>query len=289
VSNGFRAPSLAQMYYSSTVTLVENGQLVQVGTLRPNNPLAVSYGAKPLVPEQSTNISVGSVWQPSSNFNSTVDVYQVHVNHQIVYSDQMDNTNPNYPQYSEIQFFLNGANITSRGADVVFNGIQDLGNWGNLVGSVSGNYNRISIGRVTDPTLFGPYSQALLTDGTPRTKYVLSGDWNYHHFKLHADVTRYGEVSEISIDTPQSINDFGAPSVGQEYSARWITDLTASYNWREWTFSVGVDNLFNQYPTKVILANIAGDEDAGVGLQYSSLSPFGFDGRYWFGKIAYNW
>jgi iron complex outermembrane recepter protein len=289
VSNGFRAPSLAQMYYSSTVTLVQNGQLVQVGTLTPNNPLAVSYGAKPLTPEQSTNISLGSVWQPSNNFNSTVDLYQVHVNHQIVYSDQMENTNPNYPQYGEIQFFLNGANITSRGADVVFNGIQDLGNWGNLVGSVSGNYNRVSIDRVTNPMLFGPYSQALLTDGTPRTKYVVSGDWNYHHFKLHADVTRYGEVSEISIDTPQSLLDFGAPSVGQEYAARWITDLTASYNWRQWTFSVGVDNLFNQYPTKVILANIAGDEDAAVGLQYSSLSPFGFDGRYWFGKIAYNW
>nr|WP_233511174.1 TonB-dependent receptor [Dyella psychrodurans] len=289
VSNGFRAPSLAQMNYSSTVTLVENEQLVQVGTLRPNNPLAISYGAKPLTPEQSTNISVGSVWQPSNHFSSTVDLYQVRVNHQIVYSDQMNNTNPNYPQYGEIQFFLNGADVTSRGADVVFNGIQDLGNWGSLVGSVSANYNRISVTGVTNPTLFGPYSQALLTDGTPRTKYVFSGDWNYHHFKLHADVTRYGEVSEITIDTPQSINDFGAPSVGQIYAARWITDLTASYNWRQWTFSAGVDNLFNQYPTKVILPNIAGDEYAAVGLQYSSLSPFGFDGRYWFGKIAYNW
>jgi iron complex outermembrane recepter protein len=154
---------------------------------------------------------------------------------------------------------------------------------------VSGICNQISIEKMTNPILFGPYSQALLTDGTPRTKYVVSGDWNYRHFKLHADVTRYGEVSEISIDTPQSINDFGAPSVGQEFASRWITDLTASYNWRQWTFSAGVDNLFNQYPTKVILANIAGDEDASVGLQYSSLSPFGFDGRYWFGKIAYNW
>jgi iron complex outermembrane recepter protein len=289
VSNGFRAPSLAQMYYSSTVTLVENGQLVQVGTLTPSNPLAVSYGAKPLTPEQSTSISLGSVWQPTQNLSSTVDLYRIHVNHQIVYSDQMDNANPNYPQYSEIQFFLNGADITSRGADVVFNYVQDLGGWGNFVGSVSGNYNRISIDRVTDPILFGPYSQALLTDGTPRTKYVFSGDWNYNHFKLHADLTRYGEVSEISIDTPQSLLDFGAPSVGQVYPSRWITDLTASYNLREWTFSVGVDNLFNQYPSKVLLANIAGDEDAADGLQYSSLSPFGFDGRYWFAKVAYNW
>jgi iron complex outermembrane receptor protein len=24
-------------------------------------------------------------------------------------------------------------------------------------------------------------------------------------------------------------------------------------------------------------------------LQYSALSPFGFDGRYWYGKVTYRW
>jgi len=27
--------------------------------------------------------------------------------------------------------------------------------------------------------------------------------------------------------------------------------------------------------------------DYGSGLQYSALSPFGFNGRYWYGKVTY--
>jgi iron complex outermembrane receptor protein len=40
----------------------------------------------------------------------------------------------------------------------------------------------------------------------------------------------------------------------------------------------------NQYPTKASLANVY--EDRADGLQYSALSPFGFNGRYWYGKVA---
>ncbi len=64
-----------------------------------------------------------------------------------------------------------------------------------------------------------------------------------------------------------------------------LVDLAASYNWNEWTFTVGADNVTNQYPTKASLANVY--EDRADGLQYSSLSPFGFNGRYWYGKVTY--
>ena len=74
-------------------------------------------------------------------------------------------------------------------------------------------------------------------------------------------------------------------SQDQKFAARWLLDLSASYAWQAWTFTAGVDNLTNQYPTKASLANVY--EDRADGLQYSSLSPFGFNGRYWYGKVAY--
>ncbi|MCF5925421.1 TonB-dependent receptor, partial [Xanthomonas perforans] len=66
VSNGFRAPSLAQQNYASVVTLPQDGQLIQVGTYRTSDPIAVQLGARPLSPEKSTNYGIGSVWQPTA-------------------------------------------------------------------------------------------------------------------------------------------------------------------------------------------------------------------------------
>ncbi len=79
VSNGFRAPSLAQQNYTSVVSLLQNGKLNQIGTYRTSDPVAIALGAKPLVPEKSSNYSLGAVWQSGTNFSSTLDLYQVRI------------------------------------------------------------------------------------------------------------------------------------------------------------------------------------------------------------------
>lgn len=61
--------------------------------------------------------------------------------------------------------------------------------------------------------------------------------------------------------------------------------MSTSYTWRDLTFGVGADNPTNQYPTRSVPNNIY--EDRPSGLQYASLSPFGFNGRYWFGRVSY--
>ncbi|MBB4125927.1 hypothetical protein GGR77_001198 [Xanthomonas translucens] len=62
-------------------------------------------------------------------------------------------------------------------------------------------------------------------------------------------------------------------------------NVSTSYTWRDLTFGVGADNPTNQYPTRSVPNNIY--EDRPSGLQYASLSPFGFNGRYWFGRVSY--
>jgi iron complex outermembrane receptor protein len=280
-SNGFRAPSMAQVNYSSTVTLVSNGQLVQVGTLRPDNPLAIAYGAKPLTPEKSSNFSVGAVFTPLSQLNATLDIYQIRIWHQILYSDPLTNTNPNFPQIAQLQFFVNGGDTRTRGADLVVNYNQTLGDWGQLNNGISANYNQVHIESITNPALLGPYNQGLLTKGTPRTKYLLYTDWQKSGWNVHADLTRYGSVTDVS--------DADIGLVGQKFPARWLLNLSLNYSLEHWIFAAGVDNVTNQYPAKVNLTNNGGYEDRGNGLQYSALSPFGFDGRYWYGKVTYRW
>ena len=275
VSNGFRAPSLAQQNYESVVTLIQNGALAQIGTYRTSNPTAIALGAKPLVPEKSVNYSLGGVWQPTGNFTATVDVYQIRIWDQILYSDQIPVSIPG-DQVTGAQFFVNGATTRTRGADVITSYHLDLDRWGALNLTGSANYNQTTILHVSTPA-FGRASQGLLTDAAPRTKFVLAGDWLIHGFDLHANATRYGSVTRLGDDANADED--------QVFSARWIFDVSASYTWQAWTFTAGADNVTNQYPTKASLNNVY--EDRADGLQYSSLSPFGFNGRYWYGKVTY--
>ncbi|UYK77893.1 TonB-dependent receptor [Xanthomonas sacchari] len=275
ISNGFRAPSLAQQNYASVVTLPVDGVLSQIGTYRTSDPVAIALGAKPLAPEKSTNYSIGAVWQPGGGFNSTLDLYQIRIWDQILYSDQISLAVP-IGQVSAAQFFVNGATTRTRGVDWVSNYLLDLDRAGTLNLSFSANYNKIEILEISDPN-FGRASQGLLTDATPRTKYVLSGDWSLAGWTLHGDATRYGAITRRGDDADGSQD--------QAFAARWLLNLSTSYAWRDLTFTVGADNVTNQYPTRTALNNIY--DDRPNGLQYSPLSPFGFNGRYWYGRVSY--
>ncbi|KAB7765111.1 TonB-dependent receptor [Xanthomonas sp. LMG 12461] len=275
ISNGFRAPSLAQQNYASVVTLPVDGVLSQIGTYRTSDPVAIALGAKPLAPEKSTNYSIGAVWQPGGGFNSTLDLYQIRIWDQILYSDQISLAVP-IGQVSAAQFFVNGATTRTRGVDWVSNYLLDLDRAGTLNLSFSANYNKIEILEISDPN-FGRASQGLLTDATPRTKYVLSGDWSLAGWTLHGDATRYGAITRRGDDADGSQD--------QAFAARWLLNLSTSYAWHDLTFTVGADNVTNQYPTRTALNNIY--DDRPNGLQYSPLSPFGFNGRYWYGRVSY--
>ncbi len=275
ISNGFRAPSLAQQNYASVVTLPVDGVLSQIGTYRTSDPVAIALGAKPLAPEKSTNYSIGAVWQPGGGFNSTLDLYQIRIWDQILYSDQISLAVP-IGQVSAAQFFVNGATTRTRGVDWVSNYLLDLDRAGTLNLSFSANYNKIEILEISDPN-FGRASQGLLTDATPRTKYVLGGDWSLAGWTLHGDATRYGAITRRGDDADGSQD--------QAFAARWLLNLSTSYAWHDLTFTVGADNVTNQYPTRTALNNIY--DDRPNGLQYSPLSPFGFNGRYWYGRVSY--
>lgn len=299
ISNGFRAPSLAQQNYQSVVTIIDptTGQLAQTGTYRTSDPAAVALGAKPLKPEKSANYSLGAVWEPIADFSATLDVYQIRIWHQILYSDTISLTDPLLAAYfnsivpgqqvTAIQYFANAAATRTRGADLVLNYRIQTSSWGQVNLLASGNYNQVKVLSVgatpevlqansTDPIeLFGRSSQGILTKATPRTKFLFGADWAIAGFNVHGDLTRYGSVTRVNAD----------PTTDQVFSARWLLNTSVGYAIDAWNFTVGVDNVTNQYPTRVKATNTG--EDFASGLQYSALSPFGFNGRYMYAKVGF--
>ena len=79
-STGFRAPTLAESYYSATNV----GPTTAFVQMPPNAPATAILGlGAGLQPEESTNFSVGFVFRPGARMALTFDLYQVEVRNRI--------------------------------------------------------------------------------------------------------------------------------------------------------------------------------------------------------------
>ncbi|HKO80224.1 MAG TPA: TonB-dependent receptor, partial [Chitinophagaceae bacterium] len=128
VSSGFRAPSLAQIHFSNTLTSFSGGQLVQ-SLIAPNtSTVARAAGIPDLKEETSVNGSLGFSWKPISALTFTIDGYIVKVEDRVVLSGLFSKDDPTLdPSFtsqfptdvSTAQFFANAVNTTNVGLDIV--------------------------------------------------------------------------------------------------------------------------------------------------------------------------
>jgi iron complex outermembrane receptor protein len=302
VSNGFRAPSLAQQHYQSINTSISGQQLVQSGTYAVDSAAAKALGATALRPEKSTNFSAGIVWQPVKNVDVTLDAYKIKIRDQILYTDRISmpagsalanyfNSQVPGQQVTAAQFFTNAGSTQTTGVDLITNWRKDLASYGKINLSASANYNKTKILAINanssvvqqyapSALLFGPGSQALLTDASPTTKFSFTANWDIGQWDVIVSETRYGSVVRYPASYP-----YANGVVPQKYDARWITNLAVSYKHNAWTYTVGADNLFNQYPTRVASNN---DQYLKDEIPYDTgLSPFGSNGGYYYVKANF--
>ncbi|WNL45437.1 TonB-dependent receptor [Dyella sp. BiH032] len=305
-STGFRAPSLAQQYYSYVSSLYYGAGnslglpagIYNTGIVPSTSPVARLLGGEPLKPEKSRNFTVGAVWNPIDALNLSVDLYQITIDNRIVLSSNLSTSKPAVQSYlaangitglnySGIAYFTNAVNTRTRGVDLVTSYLFDLGNAGTLQTTLSYNYNKNKVTDVkANPAALDALGlnlkridrrdqYGLLADTTPRSKLILSGLYNIDRWSVSGTVTRYGKFTSYN-----STN----PALDQTFASKWLLDLALNYNLDRWTFTLGADNVFDTYPDRVIPAN-----DNNGTLPYSVFSPFGFNGAYVYGKVAYRW
>jgi len=82
ISTGFRAPTLAEGFYSG----INVGPASLSGIFAPNSAGAKALGISGLKPEKSTNVSVGFVFNPAPKLTITVDAYSIYLRDRIVQS-----------------------------------------------------------------------------------------------------------------------------------------------------------------------------------------------------------
>ncbi|HYW16294.1 MAG TPA: TonB-dependent receptor [Allosphingosinicella sp.] len=321
ISNGFRAPSLHQQFFSTTSTNFINGVPVDIATLPVSAPAALALGARDLKPEKSLNMSFGATANPLRGLTVTADLYQIDIDDRIVLTETLGrggtgNTDAvqfavtnllaasGFPQVAAARFFINGLDTRTRGIDVVAvyrRNLESLGNWSL---SAAYNYNKTRIDQrlaalgplaaIPGLVLFGRVEGLRFTDGQPRDKIVLSADGDIGNFGITARTTRYGKVvspgAAAPLADPLSLTAFGPDDIFLK--AKWITDLELRYKaFDRLELAIGANNLFDVYPTR----SPFGARPAGVGgvfpanqqyIPFSIFSPFGFNGRFVYGRVG---
>ncbi|MBC3932150.1 TonB-dependent receptor plug domain-containing protein [Undibacterium curvum] len=296
VSNGFRAPSLAQQNYTisttNLITINGSSQLVDTGTFGVATAAAKALGAKPLQAETSRNLSLGAVWQPARQASLSVDAYQIDIDKRILYSGNL--VLPASLQsvlakqgvlVGAARYFANAFDTRTRGVDVVGTYQWQLADKDSLGLTFGYNRNTTSVsGVVANPDILTQNNLTLIdkqtieraTLSSPKDKLSLSADYASGAWSLHTQVTRYG-----SFVSPQN-----NPALDQTYSANIVADIAVSYRTGRWKLSAGIDNLNDKYPDKV---TSNGNLNTGGTLPYSTFSPYGFNGRYLYAKASYAW
>ncbi|MBU4631187.1 TonB-dependent receptor plug domain-containing protein [Pseudomonas chlororaphis] len=296
VSTGFRAPSLAQQNFTFTSSQLIGNTIQESGTFAADSQVARLLGAEDLKAEKSRNYSLGLVLEPLDNLTVTADLYHIDIRDRVSLSSNLvlNNTAIDYLKangvgninYTSARYFTNATDTSTDGVDLVANYRYPLDNgirWNSTLGY---NYNHTKVTDVkANPAILDQLGVnlvrvdrreriGLLGDTTPQHKLSLANDFNYGNWALHSNLVRYGEFTSYQAD---KVND-------QTFSAAWLLDLAVDYKLQNWLFTLGGDNVTDKYPEKVNAY-----ASSGGNLAYSTFSPYGYSGAFYYAKVAYSW
>jgi len=307
-SNGFRAPTLAESYYSAT-NVGPTSAFVQ---LAPNSPGARLVGVDGLKPEASTNLSVGMVLNPASNLNITFDVYQIKIRDRIVGSGALygsggavnspavtaailanGNVLDSTVSQTGINIFSNAVNTRSRGLEFVTTLNENYGAYGRVDWSIAANYNKVEVTKINQAptqllpqTLLDKTAISNLETASPKMRVNLGALWKIGNWTINLREAIYGKSNDYG-------SEDGSVYHKTEIKAKAITDLEVGYKVNPaWSVAVGANNLFNTYPNGVnpaLLADQRAALDNAAVTVLPSFSPFGINGGYYYVRANYKW
>ena len=323
VNNGFRAPTLAEEYYSSTNV----GPTTAFVQLPPNSAAGKVIGlGSGLQPEKSINYSLGAVFRPLPRLNMTLDVYQITITDRIVGSGSIYGSvngvpiNPlvtaailaNGNQLDQdvvatgttgINLFTNGLDTRTRGAQFTLDVPVDYGVAGNVDYNIGWSYNLTEVTAIyPNPAalgstpLFDATAISNLTTANPLWIANLGATWNVGKFTLNVLEKIYGPNSvwgNDGGDNPTGIPEYFESSQG----VAPITNITVAYQFtKKFSVTAGAENALNRYPD-LQNATLTEHEDNYVNVQHNGATgvslwgpgAFGYDGGYYFvmGKFTF--
>jgi len=299
VSTGFRAPSLAQVYYNLRFTNFSSGGATEV-LLSPNNsPVTRAFGIEDLNEEKAINGSLGFTAN-FGDFTATVDGYMINVKDRIVLTGYFDASIYNLG-VNEAQFFVNGVDTKTKGLDIVLAWKKTI-NENRFGATLVGNINDMKIDKVKngddldEQTFFGERDKAFLLASAPENKFGLNLNYGLKWFDAGLAFTRFSEVKLLDYQMTDLVpEDFRTSPTQTEaelyaiqketatdtYGAKIVTDLTLGFKLsKSAKISIGANNLLNIYPDQ--------QDDWVEAGGYWDAVQMGFNGAYYYARLGLN-
>jgi iron complex outermembrane receptor protein len=293
ISTGFRAPSLAQLYYNLIFNNIVAGASVPSLLSANNSTVTKAFGIGQLKEEKAVNASIGFTYK-NGGFTATIDAYSITVDDRIILTDNFtDQTILGPLNVDAAQFFANGVDTRTNGLDIVLGYETNVGRENKVKVGLIGNVNDLKIkninnGNLNEFTFFGPFSQAYLKAAAPDYKFGLNLGYSNSKFDTTVSLTQFSEVILQDfqwVDSPattQAEADALFDVATDVYKAAIVVDLSLGYKLSDkLKLSIGANNLFNKYPTP----QFDGWTDQG-GLADSV--QMGSDGTYVFGRLNFS-
>lgn len=274
-ATGFRAPSLAQLYFNATSTQFVGGVAFEVGTFSNDTALARNLGIPTLKQEESTSFSGGFTAKiPSANLSFTVDGYLINIDDRVVLTDQFapDATNQVFfdaANATAATFFANAINTETKGIEAV---ISHKANFGNVTLNsdlaITQSQTRQTGNIKASPQLsqaanlnryYSEMSRVYLEEAIPRFKASLMNSVTYKKLEVFLRNVYFGEVTDPNTVDVNGDGQIGASIVNGRavetehpiWGGKIITDLSAGYEvYKGLKLTIGANNLFDIYPDR---------------------------------------
>jgi iron complex outermembrane receptor protein len=259
-STGFRAPSLAQIYYNLTFTNFIGSTPSESLLVANNSPIARHFDINKLKEELARNLSVGFTAKISATLNATIDAYYVAIKDRIILSGNFDATDLGI-DIDNVQFFANGVTTKTSGVDLVLNWRKKFAKSALSI-DFSGNINKMKITDIQNKaldreTFFGIRDQKFLLASAPKSKFNLGIHYTHKKLKTSVSFTRFNQIELIDWQIYKDISNFNnsetqrLASATDVYRAKTTSDVHFSYQLTSVSsLQLGSNNLFNVYPDK---------------------------------------
>lgn len=319
-NTGFRAPTPGQENVTKVSTVTIDGELQQRGQIPPTNPIAGFLGAEALDAEDSTNFSVGFVWDVTPDINVTLDYYNIEVDDRIAQTGSIEIGGlpvpagqncpnaaanpvgnlaqclqelgvPGAADLNSVSFYTNDFETTTTGLDLVGTWDLDWGDMGN--GSLVAAWNwtetevdsagsEVSRNRVVD-----------LENFNPENRGVFTYNHFYNDFRFLARLRTYDDWIEGDWSGDPTVRGANGTNVNIDctfgqyrdncYDGENVFDVEAAYTWNEnYTFIVGANNVFDEEGATDI-DNL--DGTIGSGNEFTGATPWGIEGAFYYARI----
>ena len=289
---------------------------VESGTFPNDSKAAKILGIPELKPETSQNLSIGATAQ-LGKLELTVDAYQIDIKDRIILTNNFTSggnaeiaAQLSAAGATTVNFFTNAIDTRSRGLEAVAAYSTKLGEKQSLKFTLAGAFINNEVIKGADGKVAVKASETLIKTGqlgnyfnredlsrievaSPKNK--VTGTLNYKCGKFGAmlRVVRFGEVVYLDPTITGSdkfvantFNGSTKETLDQTFTPKVITDLTVNYQLaKSISVAVGANNIFDVYQD---VHTHSANMSAGRFVYSRRVQQMGFNGRYVFGRLSFN-